>query len=113
MNETGFGSVQIQLVAIGALVLIAALNETIGTSFFLPASECDLQLTTSDKGFLSGMTFLGVTVSSYFWGFLGDTKGRRWVMLNALVLSSMFSILSAFMKNFSLFVVCRFMVGVL
>lgn len=109
----GFGRVQVQLIVIGAFILLAALNDTLGTSFILPASQCDLELTTRDKGFLSGMTFLGVTVSSYFWGFLGDTKGRRWVILNALIFSSLFSILSAFMENFLLFVACRFMVGVL
>lgn len=113
LKEIGFGSVQVQLIVIGALILLTALNETLGTSFFLPASQCDLQLTTSDKGFLSGMTFLGVTVSSYFWGFLGDTKGRKWVILYALICSSIFSIASALMKSFSLFVFCRFMVGVL
>lgn len=111
--SSGFGKVQIQLIFIGALILLTALNETLGTSFLLPASECDLNMTTQDKGFLSGMTFLGVTVSSYFWGFLGDTQGRKWVIMRALILSSFFSILSAFMKHFTLFVICRFMVGVL
>lgn len=113
LREVGFGSVQIQLIVIGALVLLTALNETLGTSFLLPASQCDLGLSTSDKGFLSGMTFLGVAVSSYLWGFLGDTRGRRFVILNCLVFSSLFSISSSFVKSFPMFVFCRFMVGVL
>lgn len=111
LDRIGFGSVQVQLIVIGALILLTALNETLGTSFLLP-SACDFALSTSDKGFLSGMTFLGVTVSSYFWGFLGDTQGRKWVIFNALLFSSIFSITSAFVSNFTVFVVCRFMVGV-
>lgn len=111
--QIGFGSVQVQLIIIGALVLLAALNETLGTSFLLPASQCDLELTTRDKGILSGMTFLGVAASSYLWGFLGDTKGRRFVILHSLILSSLFSVTSVFVKSFPLFVFCRFMVGVL
>lgn len=112
LEKIGFGSVQVQLIVIGALVLLTALNETLGTSFLLP-SACDFALSTSDKGLLSGMTFLGVTVSSYFWGFLGDTQGRKWVIFNALLFSSIFSITSAFVSNFAVFVFCRFMVGVL
>lgn len=103
---------QIQLIFVGAIILITSLNETIGTSFFL-AAACDFELTTSDKGLLSGITFLGVTISSYFWGYIGDTKGRKFVIMNALVLSTFFSLLSVFMKHFELFLFCRFMVGVL
>lgn len=109
----GFGNVQIQLIIVGAIILLTGLNETIGTSFFLTSAACDFEMTLSDKGLLSGMTFLGVTVSSYFWGFLGDTQGRKFVIMNALALSTFFSLLSVFMKHFGIFVFCRFMVGVL
>jgi hypothetical protein len=48
-----------QLMAVG-LILIAVLNETMGVSFLLPAAQCDLNLSTRDKGLLSSMTFLGI-----------------------------------------------------
>lgn len=112
-TKIGLGNIQIQLILVGALSLLAALNDTLGTSFILPASQCDFQLTTSDKGIISSSTFLGVTISCYFWGFLGDFKGRKWVILRALICSSIFSLISAFMDNFAVFVICRFFVGVL
>lgn len=33
--------------------------ETLGISFVLPVSECDLRLTTQNKGVLSAIGFLG------------------------------------------------------
>lgn len=113
LDKIGFGKIQIQLIFVGGLALIAALNDTLGTSFILPASQCDFQLTTSDKGIISSSTFLGVTISCYFWGFLGDFKGRKWVIARALICSSIFSTISALVENFAVFLVCRFLVGVL
>lgn len=113
LNKIGIGKVQIQLIIIGAISLLAALNDTLGTSFILPASQCDLELSTSDKGIISSSTFLGVTISCYFWGFLGDFKGRKWVIVRGLICSSIISLISAFMGNFVIFVICRFLVGVL
>jgi MFS family permease len=55
----------------------------------------------------------GIMVSSYLWGFLGDTQGRRIVILFSLFFSSAFTLLSAFVKSFTLFVICRFLTGVL
>jgi hypothetical protein len=55
----GFGNVQIQLLFVIALILLTVLNETMGISFLLPSAQCDLNLSTRDKGLVSGMTFLG------------------------------------------------------
>lgn len=51
--------------------------------------------------------------SSHLWGFLSDTQGRRIVMLYTLTASTFFSVSSAFVQNFTLFLVCRFLVGFL
>jgi MFS transporter, VNT family, synaptic vesicle glycoprotein 2 len=47
------------------------------------------------------------------WGFLGDTQGRRIIILYSLFFSTTFTLLSVFMKSFTLFVICRFVTGVL
>lgn len=33
--------------------------ETMGVSFYMPAAQCDLNLSTTDKGLLSGMAYFG------------------------------------------------------
>ena len=50
---------QILVLFAAFLILANTLAETMGISFVIPAAVCDLNLTTSDKGLLSGMTFLG------------------------------------------------------
>ena len=45
-------------------------TETLCVSFLLPAAECDLNMTSSDKGLLTSMTFLGMLIGGYFWYFV-------------------------------------------
>ncbi|KAL7045032.1 hypothetical protein ACKWTF_002134 [Chironomus riparius] len=109
--EIGFGKVQILVLFAAFLILANTLAETMGISFVIPAAVCDLNLTTSDKGLLSGMTFLGVMSSSHLFGFLADTKGRRVVVLWTLLGSTISTFLSVFMKDFTIFLILRFFSG--
>jgi hypothetical protein len=59
LKQIGFGRVQIKLILIASLVLMCVFNETIAIAFLIPSAQCDLNLTTSDKGMLGGTTFLG------------------------------------------------------
>lgn len=45
---------------------MTVLNETMGVSFIVPAAQCDLQMSTSDKGLLSSMTFFGKLINNMF-----------------------------------------------
>jgi VNT family MFS transporter (synaptic vesicle glycoprotein 2) len=50
--------------------------EILCISFVLPSAECDLNLTTNDKGYLSAVTFAGMMIGSYVWGSLADILGK-------------------------------------
>lgn len=91
----------------------AALMESCGMSFVLPVAECDLNLTTQDKGILGAISFVGIISSSHMWGFLADTKGRRHIMTPTLLLAFVCSVLSSMTKNFWVFTVLRYLNGVL
>lgn len=58
-NEIGYGRSQLEILCVVGLLLITSINENIGTAFILPAAECDLQMSTQDKGLLSGMISVG------------------------------------------------------
>lgn len=85
----------------------------VGISFVFPVAECDLALTTQNKGVLSGISSIGIIVSSHLWGFLADTKGRKSVIVPSLVLSFLASFLSSLATNFGMLVICRFFSGFL
>lgn len=85
----------------------------LGISFVFPVAECDLALTTQNKGILSGISSIGIIVSSHFWGFLADTKGRKSIIVPTLILSFLATFLSSLATDFSTLVICRFLSGFL
>lgn len=49
--------------------------------------------------------------SSYFWGYMVDTKGRRKIMLPTLLIAFLISLVSSFAQNFYQFAALRFANG--
>jgi MFS transporter, VNT family, synaptic vesicle glycoprotein 2 len=76
-------------------------------------AECDLNLSTSDKGILSAIGYVGVILSSHLWGFLSDTKGRRKTLIVSLLTAFFLTFISSLMKNFWVLVFLRFLNGFL
>lgn len=94
-------------------VLGAVLIECVAMSYVLPVSQCDMQLSTHEKGILSGAGFVGIICSSFAWGFLADTMGRKSVMQPTLLLASFSTLASTFVTGFHAFTVLRFLNGIL
>jgi len=59
LQQIGFGKAQIQVICVAFLLLFTVIDETIGISFIMPAAKCDLSLSASDRGLLSGMFSFG------------------------------------------------------
>lgn len=94
-------------------ILISFINSYVITSYSIPVSECDLNLTAGRKGILSSIPFVGMIFGSHLWGYLADTIGRRRTILPTLLMAFLLSSLSSLMKNFYLFVILRFFNGFL
>lgn len=41
------------------LILMAVINETMGMALIIPAAQCDLALSSSRKGVISAVSFIG------------------------------------------------------
>uniref|UniRef100_A0A182INB7 Major facilitator superfamily (MFS) profile domain-containing protein n=1 Tax=Anopheles atroparvus TaxID=41427 RepID=A0A182INB7_ANOAO len=108
---TKFGIYNLVLIAVSGTILAAVLLETLGISYVLPVAECDLLLTTKEKGVLSAISFAGIISSSHLWGFLADTRGRKTVIVPTLFLAFAATVLSSFTTNFWLITVMRFFTG--
>lgn len=85
--------------------------ENINISFVIPFMKCDLEMSTTEQGLLSSVSFLGIVISSHFWGFLADTWGRRKVMRISLLGGFTFAFMSAFATTTSLLICFRLIVG--
>lgn len=92
---------------------MGAVLENISVSFVLPYAKCDLKLTTSEQGLLNSVSFLGIVISSQFWGFMADTSGRRKVIRISLICSFICSFASAFATTTNYLLLFRFLVGLL
>jgi VNT family MFS transporter (synaptic vesicle glycoprotein 2) len=87
--------------------------ETMCMMFIIPAAQCDLDLSLSEKGLLSSVSFIGVVVSSYMWGYLADTRGRKNILVVSLSISSLTTIICSIIPSSWLFIVLRFINGFL
>ena len=86
--------------------------EILCISFLLPSAECDLQLTPARKGWLSAILFVGMMLGGYVWGSLGDTIGRRRVLMNAMIVNAVAGFISSFSQDYYFFLLLRFISGV-
>ncbi|KAH8366800.1 hypothetical protein KR200_011382 [Drosophila serrata] len=107
----GFGRVQwIVLIAAG-LLLMMVINETMGMSYITIVSQCDFEMNSMDKAIMSAASFIGIFCSSYFWGYLSDTVGRRPVLIYTTIAGNVLSLCSTVIPNYWLYVFLRFGVG--
>lgn len=96
-----------------SLILVANLTDVCGISYVLPVLNCDMPLTSQQKGILGGIGLFGVSCSLYFWGYLADTMGRKRIIHPTLLFAFIASFLSTFIVNFYLFAFLRFINGIL
>lgn len=108
-----FGFFNYLLIVLSGIVLYEVAMELLGISYIIPILSCDMNLTSNEKGILSGVSLFGVIFSSHLWGYLADTKGRRAVILPTLFVAFILSVCSSFVQNFYLFTVLRFLNGFL
>jgi len=64
-------------------------------------------------GIIASAMFASQMIFSFFWGYLGDTKGRPFTLTLACFGSSIMSLLFAFTKDFWWCITCRFLQGVI
>ncbi|XP_058811377.1 synaptic vesicle glycoprotein 2C-like [Topomyia yanbarensis] len=111
LREAGFGKAQIAMMFLCGFALMSSANESMGMGLILPASQCDLDLDMTRKGIVGGAVFIGVLISTYYWGYQTDIRGRQTVLKITLLGATCCSFLASFVNHFYLLVVLRFLVG--
>ncbi|CAH1099667.1 unnamed protein product [Psylliodes chrysocephalus] len=111
LESTGFGRFHFSLLTVcGLIYLNTAVGITI-ISFVLPSATCDFQMSSADKGWLTAAPMFGMVIGSYFWGCLADTKGRKVVLIGALLMDGICGLLSSISQVYWLFMIMRFLNG--
>lgn len=111
VSELGTGKFHIFILFVCGAAQLSSINEAMSIGMVLPNMKCDIEMSTSQQGFLGSVGFIGIILASHFWGFLADTWGRKKVMQTSLFTTFVFSSLSSFSIDVWSLIAMRFMVG--
>ncbi|XP_063709531.1 uncharacterized protein LOC134838024 [Culicoides brevitarsis] len=111
LEYAGDGIFHKYLMFVCGICMMGVITETLVVSYIVTSAECDLSLTMTDKGLLTGAAFFGVVLSSHFWGILSDAWGRRNVLRVAVLGCFAASLCSCFSPNAAVLIVSRTCVG--
>ncbi|CAB3236606.1 unnamed protein product [Arctia plantaginis] len=109
LEIAGLGWYNLKYCLLSAMLLISTIMEILGASLVLPAAICDLQMSDSQRGLVMSIPYLGMLITSFPWGFLVDTRGRKKMLIYSSIAVGILSILSGLMPNLPSFVVCKFL----
>ncbi|XP_037867558.1 synaptic vesicle glycoprotein 2A [Bombyx mori] len=112
MMEAGFGVYNILHMLMSGVILMGMIMQSLALGYILPVAQCDLKLTLQQRGWLSAIPFLAIILTSYFWGWLADTQGRRPVMLFSMIISAVFSVFASFSPEIISFAILQFLSAV-
>jgi MFS transporter, VNT family, synaptic vesicle glycoprotein 2 len=108
LKKSEFGKFNYILITLAGGLMACSFMELTSVNFILPVAQCDLDLSTSDKGVLSAIGYGGLILSSYLWGFLADTKGRRATLVPSLFMAFAATVASSLVNSFWLLVLLRY-----
>ncbi|XP_038603051.1 synaptic vesicle glycoprotein 2B [Tachyglossus aculeatus] len=112
IEECGHGRFQWTLFFVLGLALMADGVEVFVVGFVLPSAEKDMCLSSSNKGMLGLIVYLGMMAGAFIWGGLADKLGRKKVLGMSLALNASFASLSSFVQEYGFFLFCRLISGI-
>jgi len=54
---------------------------------------------------------LGMLIGSFIWGYVADSRGRRFTLIICMLMDGFFNILSSVSQMYSIFILCRLLSG--
>ncbi|XP_047651935.1 synaptic vesicle glycoprotein 2B isoform X1 [Phacochoerus africanus] len=112
IDECGHGRFQWTLFFVLGLALMADGVEVFVVSFALPSAEKDMCLSSSKKGMLGLIVYLGMMGGAFVLGGLADKLGRKRVLSMSLAINASFASLSSFVQGYGAFLFCRLISGI-
>ncbi|KAI8421222.1 hypothetical protein MSG28_008285 [Choristoneura fumiferana] len=108
LHKTGFGLYNYLLTGLVGLSTISFVTLAYCSSIIVPTSACELETTTAQQGLVVAVPIAGGIVGSLVWGFLGDTRGRRKMLLASLCCGATSNALASLSVNWVMLMVLQF-----
>ena len=112
LQLTGDGVYQLRIFVIFGLSIYSMVMESTNMAYALPLAQCDLKMSLIEQGLANSVNFMGFIATTYLWGFLSDTWGRRKVLLIAYMITFISAALSSLSTSALMLIVARFFTGV-
>ncbi|XP_053605866.1 solute carrier family 22 member 6-like isoform X2 [Plodia interpunctella] len=101
------------LLVLTGMIIISFSFVVYSNTVLIPLSSCELNTNIAQRGLMAAMPSLGSIVGAIFWGYLGDTKGRRKMLLISLLLGAGLNALSSISLNWIMLIVIQSVSSVL
>ncbi|GLV32007.1 uncharacterized protein CBL_07766 [Carabus blaptoides fortunei] len=111
MSAAGFGKYNLMLLIVTLPSAVSSIFATTAMSFIMLEAQCDLDLSLEDKGLLNAITYMGMITSAFAWGIVGDTYGRRTVLLYSYSFDSIFCFLGSFSTQKWMLILAKYCSG--
>lgn len=112
LTVSGNGKYHYFLLFVTGLASMSVLVEAQCMGIVLPAARCDLNITIGEQGFINSVAYIGIIISSHFWGFMTDSWGRMKTLKITLLLSVVCSVISSLSLTSWMLLLSRFIVGI-
>uniref|UniRef100_T1IKY4 Major facilitator superfamily (MFS) profile domain-containing protein n=1 Tax=Strigamia maritima TaxID=126957 RepID=T1IKY4_STRMM len=112
ISQVGYGLFHYWLLLICGLGNANEAIAIICISFLLPAAECELKLTTPQKGWLTIIMFVGMMFGGYFGGAISDLYGRRNILVWCLLFNGFFIIIMSLSTTYHFLLAAILFVGI-
>ncbi|CAB3246956.1 unnamed protein product [Arctia plantaginis] len=112
LDKAGFGLYGFLLTCLTSLILISFTCIAYGSPFIVPTSACELKTTSSQQGMLASGTIISLLIGGVIWSYLADTRGRRAMLLIALLGASVLNIIATISVNWIMLLVFQVLAGV-
>ncbi|XP_063367367.1 synaptic vesicle 2-related protein-like [Cydia amplana] len=107
LAKTGYGLYSYLVIAVAGASTIAFVTLLYGSSIIVPASACELETTSAQQGLVVGVPVAGAVIGSLLWGYLGDTRGRRSMLLVSLALGAVSNALASISVNWLMLMIVQ------
>jgi len=111
VNSIGFGRFQIVLSFVVGLCWMADSMEMMILSILPLALHCEWGINQYRQAFLTTIVFIGMMISSAFWGQISDRFGRKQALIISGIFLFFYGFLSTFSPSYPWILCLRFMVG--
>ncbi|KAL0831770.1 hypothetical protein ABMA28_001309 [Loxostege sticticalis] len=109
IDQTGFGLYSVLYILMTGLAIIAFACISYSTTFILPTSACELATTVAQQGVIAAAPVVGLMLGAPFWGYLGDTRGRRGTLMLSLLSTALINLVTSISVNWIMLLIFQFL----